>query len=690
VTVASKAGFGKRDLTPDLGRRIAGYSLCSPNAQGVFGRLEARALVLELEGERIALLGIDLLAGSRWVAQRVAERLGWGLDRVLVAGTHVHAGPSGVFASGYDDVTSKNTGFDDFAATRAVDAAHAAIVDALAALQPARVGFGSAHVVGAAWNRSSRATLWNRVPGEAGFAQDPDPLGAPTPGRERAVATWINGVDPGPLPAIPPWPHEGSSFAEFLASLTTQPLGACVGQNGPLEQAKAAERALAWSEAQVVWAERPTGAPIGAFAIPPGTPAVLGFKYELFGPDVHGFVRSRVPFPVAIGGGVVGDVNVMPPSLSADELRAARKDLDTVLPAIREAAAALAVAIEAAVADAKTRLRADLRVATALRHPTVAGAAFTDPRGTPRKLADEAHVGPETLRGSELAPGAKALPRFGPADAFDPADPQSPKRKWPLSKIDAPTTTRVHLVRFTDAAGAPVAGLLAAGTELSCGLARVLTDALAPQLGRVLLASPAGDYLSYASTPLEYRAQEYETSSVVYGRLTGDWLLTVARGLVGQTGLVGPVPPLVRDPKAPDYDRPGEVPLPSERFERYRGEAGAHGFEVTRMPGGGLRLAGWFTPVSSSPRATITPGTPLFRITDGATTVDEIGAVAVCARIGGSHRRWAFQLELDATGSFPTGAQVRFVWSGASEDRPRSAFPPVTVPATGTARQVSG
>jgi hypothetical protein len=174
VTVASKAGFGKRDLTPDLGRRIAGYSLCSPNAQGVMGRLEARALVLELAGEHLALIGVDLLAGSRWVAVKVAERLGWPLDRVLVAGTHVHAGPSGVLASGYDDLTSKNTGFDTFAAGRAVDAAHNAVLDALAAAKPARLGFGSARVAGAVWNRSSRATLWNRVPGEPEFGHDPD------------------------------------------------------------------------------------------------------------------------------------------------------------------------------------------------------------------------------------------------------------------------------------------------------------------------------------------------------------------------------------------------------------------------------------------------------------------------------------------------------------------------------------
>lgn len=688
--MASKAGFGRRDLTPDLGRRIAGYSLCSPNAQGVLGRLEASALVFELSGELLALVSIDLLAGSRWVATKVAERLGWPLDRVLVAGTHTHAGPSGVFATGYDDLTSHHTGFDDFAAERAVDAAHTAVLDALASRRAAVVGFGRARVVGALWNRSSRATLWNRTPGEAGFGQDPDGWDAPGPGRERRVATWITGHDPGPLPAIPPWAHEGGSFAEFLATLTTQPLGACVGQNGPLEQAKEAERALAWDEAQVVWAEQPDGAPIGAFVLPPGTPAVLGFRYELFGPDVHGLVRRRLPWPAAIGGGVVGDVNVVPPDQTADQLRAARGDYDTVLPSLRSAAAALATAIEGAVADARTGLRGDLRVATALRHPTVASAPFVDLRLQPRELSDEAHVGPETLRGSELAPGAKMLPRFGPASPFDAADPQSPKRRWPLSKVAAPATTRVQLVRFTDPLGAPIAGIVAASTELSSGLARTMTDALAPSLGRVFLASPAGDYLSYASTPAEYRAQEYETSSVVYGRFTGEWLLVVVRGLLPKTGLVGPVTPLAPHPKVPDYDGPGAVPLPSARFERFRGEGPAHGVEATVTADGGLRIAGWFTPVAHAARAPVPPGVPLFRLTDGTRTVDEIGAVGLCARIGGTKHRWAFQVDLAAADAFPAGSVVRFLWSGSSQDRPRSAVPPVTIPAAGTARATSG
>jgi hypothetical protein len=676
--MATRAAFAKRDLTPDLGRRIAGYSLCSPNAQGVLGRLEARVLVLELDGERVALVGIDLLAGTRWVAERVAARLGWSLDRVLVAGTHVHAGPSGVFATGYDSATSKHTGFDAFAAGRAEDAVYDAIVEAVAALAPAVVGFGSARAPGAAWNRSARATLWNRVPGEAGWNDDPDTLGPPPPGRERAVAAWIQGADPGPLPPIPPFAHEGHLFEGFVSNLVHQPLGVCVGQNGPLERASAAERALAWDEAQVVWAETPAGAPLGAFALPPGTPAVLGFRYALFGADVHGLVRTQVPFPVALAGGVVGDVNALPPNRTADEVRAARDDFDTVWPALREAATALAAAIVAAVADAKTRLRDDLRLVTAVRHPTVAAATFVDPRGTPRTLDDEAHVGPETLRGSELAPGAKLLPRFGPA-AFDRTSPQSPKRRWLLSKLDAPTTTRVQVVRFTDPAGAPVAALLGSPMELSSAYARVLTDTLAPTVGQVLLASPCGDYLSYASTPLEYRAQEYETSSVVYGRFTGDWLLSVFQDLAAQRGVVGPVPALVPEPKDPDYDRSREVPLPSARFEAFRGEPAESGLVALRLPDGSLRVAGWFTPTDPEARAVITPGVPLFTLGDGVRTVDEIGAMALCARIGGHGKRWAFQLELDGA-TFLPGAGLRFTWTGAHGDRPTAPLPTVTVP----------
>ncbi|MCA9489387.1 MAG: hypothetical protein KC621_05675, partial [Myxococcales bacterium] len=88
-----KAGFGRASLTPEVGRGTGGYSICAPFGQGWWGRLTASALVLIDGDHRVALVAIDLHAGSRWVAERAARILGWKKHEILLAGTHTHLGP---------------------------------------------------------------------------------------------------------------------------------------------------------------------------------------------------------------------------------------------------------------------------------------------------------------------------------------------------------------------------------------------------------------------------------------------------------------------------------------------------------------------------------------------------------------------------------------------------------------------
>jgi len=96
-TQVFRAGAATRDLTPALGAPLSGYgSIRSEASERMCGRLFATALVLDDgHGERVALVAVDLHAGTRYLAElaavRVAASCGVGIDRLFLAGTHTHS-----------------------------------------------------------------------------------------------------------------------------------------------------------------------------------------------------------------------------------------------------------------------------------------------------------------------------------------------------------------------------------------------------------------------------------------------------------------------------------------------------------------------------------------------------------------------------------------------------------------------
>src|SRR5215813_9050371 len=54
---AFQAGFGRADITPAIGCRLMGYG--NRNSTGLHDRLMARALALEMDGERWVLLSVE-------------------------------------------------------------------------------------------------------------------------------------------------------------------------------------------------------------------------------------------------------------------------------------------------------------------------------------------------------------------------------------------------------------------------------------------------------------------------------------------------------------------------------------------------------------------------------------------------------------------------------------------------------
>ena len=92
-----KIGFAKTDITPPEGVELGGYAGFRP-CTGVHDPLQCKAVVLEQEGVRYALVVLDLMCVDEALAVRVAreiEGLGITRERLLVSAIHSHAAPQG-------------------------------------------------------------------------------------------------------------------------------------------------------------------------------------------------------------------------------------------------------------------------------------------------------------------------------------------------------------------------------------------------------------------------------------------------------------------------------------------------------------------------------------------------------------------------------------------------------------------
>ncbi len=95
-----RAGFGVAPITPTPPVYLAGFGARTQPVTEVHEDLEARALYLDGDDGGYCLVVCDLLgmsAGySRPVREAMATALGTPIDRVLVACTHTHSGPSAI------------------------------------------------------------------------------------------------------------------------------------------------------------------------------------------------------------------------------------------------------------------------------------------------------------------------------------------------------------------------------------------------------------------------------------------------------------------------------------------------------------------------------------------------------------------------------------------------------------------
>ncbi len=133
-----RAGASKIDITPPIGFPMWGYGARhDAKCTGVLDPLNARALVLELDGRRIALVSLDLgraptRATTAAIRKRVAAE---GIDEIFLVGSHTHHGPV-LEMAGWP---TKEKPYSQDLEDKLVQV----IVEAKKAARPARIGVGS-------------------------------------------------------------------------------------------------------------------------------------------------------------------------------------------------------------------------------------------------------------------------------------------------------------------------------------------------------------------------------------------------------------------------------------------------------------------------------------------------------------------------------------------------------------------
>ncbi|WP_375766347.1 neutral/alkaline non-lysosomal ceramidase N-terminal domain-containing protein [Archangium gephyra] len=507
-----QAGASRVDITPGFQSSLAGWGptlLGLRRARGAWGRLFARVLVLDDgQGERVALLAVDLHAGTRYLAERLAEHtaaLGLHVGRLFLAGTHTHSGPANLYANTYYDTFAptepllRARGLDQVLVDYLVERMALAVREACARLRPARAGHGVARLWGYSRNRSL-AALRENFPGldDAALRQQVSVLGFPS----------------GAPPSVPP--------------------------GLPVDQVCVDPRI------QVLWAEEAEAPhrPIGAFGVFGAHASLIAKEHPLCSPDLFGVATRHAeqllrgaeggPGPVVgLAAGAIGDADAMRPGMTLEALKKKREDQADNLALVDEVGHEVGRQLAWACEDARAHVSPSLRITALFDEPTIRDATLKDGR----HLSTGALVGAPTLRGSELGEG---VPFFKEGDRLeglpdsDPQWPKAPPRALVRHIREAlnyqPHTLPLRLVKVGDL------WLMGCPGEPTSWLAHELAQAMRARGAReVMVAGVCGEYAGYLTTEHEYKAQHYEGSSTLWGRNTEHWLLEHFEALAAST-----------------------------------------------------------------------------------------------------------------------------------------------------------
>ncbi len=151
-----KIGAAAVKITPPVGIPMAGYYY-ERGAEKIHDDLYAKALVLEKDNSKIAIvscdligLPIDIVTEARALA---AKSTGIDADHVMISATHAHTGPVIPKKDGRDSPTGKSAEILNLYISKLPGLIAESIKQANDALQPAKISFGLGHEESISFNR---------------------------------------------------------------------------------------------------------------------------------------------------------------------------------------------------------------------------------------------------------------------------------------------------------------------------------------------------------------------------------------------------------------------------------------------------------------------------------------------------------------------------------------------------------
>lgn len=144
-----KVGMAARDITPPTGIPMWGYGDRHADlSEGVLDPLFAKAVVIQAGDDKVAIVGLDIGRGPtiemmKLIRKELSEKAG--IENVMISGSHTHHGP----VIELTDREGYGKGKFDKAVEYAEQFPHTlieVILEADAALQPAKIGVGTKNV----------------------------------------------------------------------------------------------------------------------------------------------------------------------------------------------------------------------------------------------------------------------------------------------------------------------------------------------------------------------------------------------------------------------------------------------------------------------------------------------------------------------------------------------------------------
>lgn len=150
------AGAATSDITPPRGCPMAGYYSVR-GAEGTHDPLHAKALVLEKDGVKVALVALDLISTTRGLVEDtraiIVKETGIPGKNVMISATHSHTGPILWGRTQRDELLGGSSQIAQEYMKDLPARIAAAVKNADAARKPARVSFGVGKEEGLAFNR---------------------------------------------------------------------------------------------------------------------------------------------------------------------------------------------------------------------------------------------------------------------------------------------------------------------------------------------------------------------------------------------------------------------------------------------------------------------------------------------------------------------------------------------------------